>query len=168
MFVHKHNAQRMYVLEISVASCRNLPMVGTVHKTSPTCRRYRIVVLPAASSPSITTYIGRFIRANRSAVCSNGDGLLLLPSLLSGRNCRRRASSEIGPFLASVLFVPLHGFRRLLPRSSLSSAVPASLNADFRAFCAACGSCSDCVAGFSFSVIRDDLRNVECRAVTCC
>lgn len=43
---------------IDVDGCRNVPIVGTVDRTSPTCSRYRIVVLPAASSPSITTCIG--------------------------------------------------------------------------------------------------------------
>jgi hypothetical protein len=34
-----------------------VPIVGTDDKTSPMWSLYRIVVLPAASSPSITTYI---------------------------------------------------------------------------------------------------------------
>jgi hypothetical protein len=33
-----------------------LPTVGTVDKTSPRCIRYKIVVFPAESNPSITTY----------------------------------------------------------------------------------------------------------------
>lgn len=33
----------------------NLPIVGTVDKTSPICSLYKIVVLPAASNPSMTT-----------------------------------------------------------------------------------------------------------------
>jgi hypothetical protein len=34
----------------------HLPTVGTVERTSPMCSRYNIVVFPAASRPSITTY----------------------------------------------------------------------------------------------------------------
>jgi hypothetical protein len=37
-----------------------LPNVGTVLSTSPMCSLYRIVVFPAASSPSITTLISLF------------------------------------------------------------------------------------------------------------
>lgn len=33
----------------------HLPTVGTVERTSPMCSLYNIVVLPAASKPSITT-----------------------------------------------------------------------------------------------------------------
>lgn len=36
------------------------PMVGTVVRTSPMCSLYRMVVLPAASNPSMTTRISLF------------------------------------------------------------------------------------------------------------
>ena len=35
--------------------CKALPMVGTVLRISPMCNLYKIVVLPAASSPNMTT-----------------------------------------------------------------------------------------------------------------
>lgn len=42
-------------IEIFCLIVKNLPMVGTVDKTSPMCSLYNIVVLPAASNPSMTT-----------------------------------------------------------------------------------------------------------------
>ena len=52
---------------LPASSYSNLPIVGTVDSTSPTCSRYRIVVLPAASSPSITTYIGNRTREGENS-----------------------------------------------------------------------------------------------------
>ena len=57
-----------------------------VEITSPSCNLYRIVVLPALSSPSIRIRIGVFLRQRNSALYSDEN---VTPILASNTSTRR-------------------------------------------------------------------------------
>lgn len=70
------------------------PIVGTVVSTSPMCSLYRMVVLPAASSPSMTTRISRLPNDAKSLAMALPIFLLLLLSAHRRTGKRARAGGS--------------------------------------------------------------------------
>ena len=168
----------MLAASLPVSSYSNLPIVGTVDNTSATCSRYRIVVLPAASRPSITTYIGTRTREgtekqprknsepqvelNHGVVCSNGNGkgVVFVTFTSLWQELSKKSFIRDWPMLASVLYCPAPGpvvFFLTPPCSCVPARRVQSL------FCAACVAALILAASFArfLLVFRDDLMNVE-------
>ena len=69
--------QVLFAEQTPAAACalHQIPIVGTVLSTSPICNLYKIVVLPAASRPNMTT-------------CTSTEGSQKMSRMLRQNNCR--------------------------------------------------------------------------------
>lgn len=63
------------------------PMVGMVETTSPSCSRYRMVVLPALSSPSMSILTSSLLFQNASRENMDENVRPILASLVLRKCC---------------------------------------------------------------------------------